>query len=79
MLERGVGSTRWLAPEVLSRLASASPAADVYMLGGLMFELVSGGAPPYFWVPNSRVAAVCGRGLPCVCADCDIGVLTWGG
>ena len=46
------GPVWWLAPEALVAHGGggwvATPASDVYMLGGLMFELLTGGRRPYW-------------------------------
>ena len=43
----------WMAPEVLAGSTDqgrvATPASDVYMLGGLMFEVLTGGTAPFHW------------------------------
>ena len=49
-----------MAPEVLASIVSeygavATPASDVYMLGGLMFEVLTCGRPPYYWFSTSLV------------------------
>ena len=49
----------WVAPEVLVGEGDggriASPASDVYMFGGLMFEVLTSGLPPYHWMSPSLV------------------------
>ena len=51
----------WVAPEVLAgSLATgvtASPASDVYMLGGLMFEVLTCGLIPYYWMRDMHLVA----------------------
>ena len=51
----------WVAPEVLAgSLATgvtATPASDVYMLGGLMFEVLTCGLIPYYWMSDMRLVA----------------------
>ena len=48
---------RWVPPEELAppgspiRLAGL-PAGDVYQFGGFMFEVLTGGKKPFFWVPH---------------------------
>ena len=59
-----LGPIAWVAPEVLAgSLATgvtATPASDVYMLGGLMFEVLTCGLTPYYWLSDLRlVAQVC--------------------
>ena len=50
---------RWAAPEVLMRSPTdgvpASPASDVYMFGGLMFEVLTCGRTPYYWLSDTRL------------------------
>ena len=52
------GPVWWLAPEALVAHGGggwvATPASDVYMLGGLMFELLTGGRHP-FWCVHDTV------------------------
>ena len=47
----------WVAPEViagsLSEGVTATPASDVYMLGGLMFEVLTCGLTPYYWMSDA--------------------------
>ena len=49
-----LGPIEWMAPEVLAGNLTdghiATPASDVYMLGGLLFELLTCGMAPYYWV-----------------------------
>ena len=51
-----------MAPEVLAgSLATgviATPASDVYMLGGLMFEVLTCGLTPYYWLIPALAAEV---------------------
>ena len=51
----------WVAPEVLAcRLdagVTATPASDVYMLGGLMFEVLTCGMIPFHWMSDMRLVA----------------------
>ena len=50
-------------PEVLAgdvaTGVTVTPASDVYMLGGLMFEVLTCGLTPYYWLHGSLVAQVC--------------------
>ncbi len=39
---------QWAAPEVLAA-GEAGRESDVYMLGGLMYELLTSGVAPYHW------------------------------
>ena len=60
-----------MAPEALAgSLATgvtATPASDVYMLGGLMFEVLTCGKTPYYWCDPSLMAQVrrADSGPPC--------------
>ena len=48
----------WAAPEMLLPQRGgvvATPACDVYMLGGLLFEVLTCGRPPFYWVPRELV------------------------
>ncbi len=51
----GLGPHQWMAPEVLTGSfdggRDVTPASDVYMLGGLMFEVLTGGRHPFHWIP----------------------------
>ena len=57
-----LGPIAWVAPEVLAgSLATgvtATPASDVYMLGGLMFEVLTCGLIPYYWLTPTLIAQV---------------------
>jgi serine/threonine protein kinase len=48
---------QWSAPEVRAGSAdsgvAASVASDVYMLGGLLYEALTCGVPPYHWLAGS--------------------------
>jgi uncharacterized membrane protein YgcG len=66
-----VGPVWCMAPEVIDRDAHdgrvASTHSDVYMLGGLMFEVLTGGRSPYFWIhEDTRLGAMlaCRRAPP---------------
>jgi serine/threonine protein kinase len=51
--EAASGPLFWLAPEVFAgdtSGTSATTASDVYMVGGLFFELLTAGLPPFFWL-----------------------------
>ena len=50
--DRAVGPIFWLAPEAMAGITN--PASDVYMFGGLMYELLSGGKAPYFWLSSQE-------------------------
>ena len=78
-----MGPIEWVAPEVLagavhsSRSLLATTASDVYMLGGLMYEVLTG-RHPYYWVQDRMVlrdrritdTALTTR---CVCVFCSGG------
>ena len=60
MSSGAVCPVEWIAPEVLATNLSdgllATPASDVYMLGGLMFEVLTCGLVPYYWMaPEVRL------------------------
>ena len=56
------GPLAWMAPEVVEGLKAgsdgvrATSASDVYMFGGLMLEVLTGGTPPFHWVPPGLLA-----------------------
>ena len=56
-----LGPIAWVAPEVLAGSlttgVTATPASDVYMLGGLMFEVLTCGLTPYYWLSDLRLVA----------------------
>ena len=67
-----------MAPEVLAGSLDAgviaTPASDVYMLGGLMFEVLTCGLTPYYWLNPALAAQVQypRTGFPCcpkICAS----------
>ena len=66
--DQALGPIAWVAPEVLAgRLATgviATPASDVYMLGGLMFEVLTCGRMPYFWINDMRLVAQVRKASP---------------
>ena len=35
----------------------ATPASDVYMFGGLMFEVLTCGRTPFYWMSDARLLA----------------------
>ena len=51
--DKALGPIAWAAPEVLAGDleigVKATPATDVYMFGGLMFEVLTCGLVPYYW------------------------------
>ena len=57
-----LGPIAWVAPEVLAgSLATgvtATPASDVYMLGGLMFEVLTCGLTPFYWLHPTLITQV---------------------
>ena len=59
-----LGPIAWVAPEVLAGSltagVTATPASDVYMLGGLMFEVLTCGLAPYYWLMPALIAQVRG-------------------
>ena len=50
------GPSNWMAPEALSQDGGkgcvVSAATDMYMLGGLLFEILTGGDVPFYWMPG---------------------------
>ena len=60
--DQALGPIAWMAPEVLAGSlvtgVTATPASDVYMFGGLMFEVLTGGLTPYHWVMPALIAQV---------------------
>ena len=59
--DEALGPIAWVAPEVLAGSlwegVTATPASDVYMLGGLMFEVLTCGLIPYYWMSDMRLVA----------------------
>ena len=59
---QALGPIAWVAPEVLAGSVitgvTATPASDVYMLGGLMFEVLTCGLTPYYWLAPMLIAQV---------------------
>jgi hypothetical protein len=57
-----VSRLQWSAPEVCSGTAvdstPATTASDVYMVGGLAYELLTGGTPPFHWLATDIAAAL---------------------
>ena len=57
-----LGPVPWVAPEVIAGSLKegvvATPASDVYMLGSLMFEVMTCGQRPYFWLAPTLIAQV---------------------
>ena len=52
------GPWRWVAPEAVrdeTGKKSASFQTDVYMIGGLVFELLTCGQYPFYWIPDVHV------------------------
>jgi serine/threonine protein kinase len=48
-----VGPVAWMAPEVLAgseAVRGATTASDVYMFGGLLFEILTSGVRPFYWI-----------------------------
>jgi hypothetical protein len=63
MTSTTIGPVAWRAPETFHHDDAgrqiASVATDVYMLGGLMFEVLTAGRhAPFFWLPTERVMVV---------------------
>ncbi len=53
------GGAFWLPPEaLLGGAASLSLAADVFMFGGVLFEVLTAGRRPFFWIATAHGAAV---------------------
>ena len=46
-----------MAPEAIDRSGGrgsvASPATDIFMFGGLLFEIMTAGLPPYYWMSGT--------------------------
>ncbi len=60
MTSTTIGPVAWRAPETFHHDDAgrqiASVATDVYMLGGLMFEVLTAGRhAPFFWMPSERL------------------------
>ena len=55
--DAALGPIAWMAPEVVDGSADSgvtvTPASDVYMLGGLMFEVLTCGRTPFYWLDQS--------------------------
>ncbi len=53
---------QWSAPEVCAGTAGdstpATTASDVYMVGGLAYELLTGGTPPFHWLAGDLQSAL---------------------
>jgi serine/threonine protein kinase len=51
-----IGPLQWMAPEECAQQAPGATGVltswkgDVYMLGGLLYELLTGGVPPFHWL-----------------------------
>ena len=50
-------ASQWSAPEVCAGSAEAgtvaTTASDVYMVGGFLYELLTGGTPPFHWLMDN--------------------------
>jgi serine/threonine protein kinase len=61
-LRRPIRFLQWSAPEVCAGGAvdstPATTASDVYMLGGLAYELLTGGMPPFHWLVTDMAASL---------------------
>ncbi len=57
-----VSRLQWSAPEVCAGTAvdstPATTASDVYMVGGLAYELLTGGTPPFHWLAGDLESAL---------------------
>ena len=57
-----VSRLQWSAPEVCAGTAvdstPATTASDVYMVGGLAYELLTGGTPPFHWLAGDHQSAL---------------------
>jgi hypothetical protein len=64
-----VGPVQWTAPEVLTgHVQGVTTASDVYMFGGLLFEMLTGGQHPYFWVNGECYCCGSPAALLALCA-----------
>ena len=69
--DSALGPVLFFPPEALRKRDDGarvtSKPGDVYMVGALLFEVVAGGLPPYYWIPD-RWWAMTGRDAALVAA-----------